>query len=68
MSSVCQLSQPPVYTYSRDFTNHITDTPEKYENAPISLQLIANRYQDEMLLEAGEYMIEKAGLPWVDYI
>ena len=45
-----------------------TDEPERYKNAPISLQLVANRYQDEMLVEAAEYIMEKIEAPWVKYV
>jgi amidase len=44
------------------------DEPEKYKNAPVSLQLVANRYQDEMLIEAAEYILEKIEAPWVKYV
>jgi amidase len=30
--------------------------------------MIANRYQDEMLLEAAEYLMEKIEAPWVKYV
>jgi amidase len=30
--------------------------------------LVANRYQDEMLVEAAEYIMEKIEAPWVKYV
>ncbi|KAF2795688.1 amidase [Melanomma pulvis-pyrius CBS 109.77] len=52
----------------RDAWNYEIYDADKYKNAPISLQLVANRYQDEMLVEAAEYILEKAGAPWVEYV
>ncbi|KAF2709609.1 putative glutamyl-tRNA amidotransferase subunit A [Pleomassaria siparia CBS 279.74] len=52
----------------KDKWNHELYDADKYRNAPISLQLVANRYQDEMLIEAGEYILEKIGAPWVKYV
>ncbi|KAI0482954.1 amidase [Xylariaceae sp. FL0804] len=36
---------------------------EGYEGAPISLQLVARRYEDEKLLSALETLLDAAGLP-----
>lgn len=41
-----------------------TDDPEKYIDAPISLQLVGRRYEDEKVLEALELITEVAGLPF----
>ena len=41
-----------------------TDKPETYVDAPISLQLVGRRYEDEKLIEALEMMSEVAGLPF----
>ena len=39
------------------------DKPETYVDAPISLQLVGRRYEDEKLIEALEFMTEAAKLP-----
>jgi Asp-tRNA(Asn)/Glu-tRNA(Gln) amidotransferase A subunit family amidase len=44
------------------------DEPERYINAPISLQLVGRRYEDEKVVEAMEYIQDKLGLPWADYV
>ena len=44
------------------------DHQERCKYAPVSLQLVANRYQDEMLIEAAEYIMEKIEAPWVKYV
>ena len=46
----------------------IVDDPEKYANAPISLQFVGRRYEDEKVIEAMEYIKEKIGLPFVEYV
>lgn len=43
-------------------TNGLTDDPERYADAPISLQLVGRRYEDEKLIEALEMMLEIAGM------
>jgi hypothetical protein len=40
------------------------DTPERYVDAPISLQLVGRRYEDEKVIEALEMITEAAGLPF----
>ncbi|KAJ4286271.1 hypothetical protein N0V90_013305 [Kalmusia sp. IMI 367209] len=42
--------------------------PEKYANAPVSVQLVGRRYEDEKVVEAMEYIEEKLGLPWAHYV
>lgn len=44
-----------------------TDEPEKYRDAPVSLQLVARRYEDEKLVEAMEYIEKSIGLPFEKY-
>lgn len=39
------------------------DTPETYVDAPISLQLIGRRYEDEKVVQAYEVIAQAAGLP-----
>lgn len=43
---------------------HILDDPEIYRGAPISLQLVGRRYEDEKVVEALEYITEKIKLPF----
>lgn len=38
--------------------------PEKYRDAPISLQLVGRRYDDEKVIEAMEMITQAAGLPF----
>ena len=44
------------------------DDPEKYANAPISVQLVGKRYEDEKVIEAMELIAEKAGLPRTKFV
>lgn len=46
------------------FYPHILDDPEIYQGAPISLQLVGRRYEDEKVIEALEYITEKIKLPF----
>lgn len=39
------------------------DDPSKYVDAPISLQLVGRRYEDEKVVEALEFMLKVAGMP-----
>lgn len=41
----------------------ILDAPERYLDAPISLQLIGRRYEDEKVLDAFEMIAKAAELP-----
>ena len=40
------------------------DEPSKYTDAPISLQLVGRRYEEEKLIEALEVITQVAGLPF----
>jgi amidase len=40
------------------------DDPERYADAPISLQLVGRRYEDEKVIEALEMTTEAARLPF----
>ncbi|KAF2655066.1 putative glutamyl-tRNA amidotransferase subunit A [Lophiostoma macrostomum CBS 122681] len=51
----------------KDKYNYELYEAEKYANAPISLQLVGRRYEDEKVVEAMEYIQEKLGLPWAEY-
>jgi amidase len=44
-------------------TYHVADDPSKYVDAPISLQLVGRRYEDEKLIEALELITQVASLP-----
>ncbi|KAK1814151.1 hypothetical protein LTR12_011429 [Friedmanniomyces endolithicus] len=48
----------------QDKYNYELYKPETYVDAPISLQLVGRRYEDEKLIEALEMMSEVAGLPF----
>jgi len=41
---------------------------EGYKDAPLSLQLIGRRYEDEKVIQALEIIKRETGLPFVDYI
>ncbi|KAF2741480.1 putative glutamyl-tRNA amidotransferase subunit A [Polyplosphaeria fusca] len=43
------------------------DNPENYANAPVSLQLVGRRYEDEKVIEAMEYIQEKIGSPFAKF-
>ncbi|KAL9013814.1 MAG: hypothetical protein Q9173_001507 [Seirophora scorigena] len=51
-----------------DAFNHHLYEPEKYLGAPISLQLIGRRYEDEKVIQAMELIQEKIGLPFTTYV
>lgn len=42
--------------------------PEKYRGAPISLQLVGRRYEDEKVLEAMTFIQDKIGLPFANFM
>ncbi|CAK4029048.1 related to vitamin D3 hydroxylase-associated [Lecanosticta acicola] len=47
----------------RDAYNYNLYEPEKYRDAPISLQLVGRRYEDEKLIEALEMILETYKTP-----
>ncbi|CZT16608.1 related to vitamin D3 hydroxylase-associated protein [Ramularia collo-cygni] len=47
----------------QDAYNHNLYDPAKYADAPISLQLVGRRYEDEKVIEALEFMLRVAGIP-----
>jgi Asp-tRNA(Asn)/Glu-tRNA(Gln) amidotransferase A subunit family amidase len=52
-----------------DLTDGVTlDDAVKYANAPVSIQLVGRRYEDEKVVEAMEYLQEELGLPWAEYV
>ncbi|KAK4694244.1 amidase, partial [Lecanoromycetidae sp. Uapishka_2] len=42
--------------------------PEKYKGAPVSLQLVGRRYEDEKVVEALELIKESIGLPFAQFV
>ena len=42
----------------------MVDDPESYVDAPISLQLVGRRYEDEKVVEALELIMKAADLPF----
>ncbi|KAL8995184.1 MAG: hypothetical protein Q9169_005043 [Polycauliona sp. 2 TL-2023] len=51
----------------KDAFNYGLYEPERYRDAPVSLQLIGRRYEDEKVIEAFEYIKAQIGLPFVTY-
>lgn len=49
---------------SRGLLTCVVDEPSKYIDAPISLQLVGRRYEEEKLIEALEVITEVASLPF----
>ncbi|MCJ1471755.1 hypothetical protein MMC13_000395 [Lambiella insularis] len=49
-----------------DFNYKLYD-PEKFHGAPVSLQLVGRRYEDEKVLDILGYIKEKTGLPFATY-
>jgi amidase len=47
-----------------EYADYITDDPSRYTDAPISLQLVGRRYEEEKLIEALEMITEVASLPF----
>jgi hypothetical protein len=47
----------------QDEFNHRLYSPETYVDAPVSLQLVGRRYEDEKVFEALEFMLEVIRLP-----
>ncbi|KAF1973004.1 amidase [Bimuria novae-zelandiae CBS 107.79] len=52
----------------QDAYNHSLYSPEKYANAPVSVQVVGRRFEDEKVVEAWAYVQEKLGLPWAEYV
>ncbi|PSN70225.1 putative glutamyl-tRNA amidotransferase subunit A [Corynespora cassiicola Philippines] len=50
----------------KDKYNYELYSPKKYLNAPVSLQLVGRRYDDEKVIETWEYIKEKIGLPFAE--
>lgn len=42
--------------------------PEKFKGAPISLQLVGRRYEDEKVVEALDFIKEQIGLPFAQFV
>lgn len=42
--------------------------PEKYNGAPVSLQLVGRRYEDEKVVEVMEFIQTKLGLPFAKFV
>ncbi|KAL6716404.1 hypothetical protein ACLMJK_005971 [Lecanora helva] len=53
----------------KDKENHQlwSSGPEKYQGAPVSLQLVGRRYEDEKVLEAMSFIEETIGLPFTEF-
>lgn len=44
------------------------ERPEVFKGAPVSLQLVGRRYEDEKVVEAMEFVKEAVGLPFVEFV
>ncbi|KAF2021962.1 amidase [Aaosphaeria arxii CBS 175.79] len=51
----------------KDKENHELYNAQEYEAAPVSIQLVAKRFQDEKLIEAMDLIKEKVGLPFASF-
>lgn len=52
-----------VVTYLNELANFgWTDDPESFRDAPLSLQVVGKRYEDEKVFEALKIIVEAAGL------
>ncbi|KAI9702416.1 MAG: hypothetical protein M1836_000895 [Candelina mexicana] len=49
----------------KDEYNHRLYKPSRYQDAPVSLQLVGRRYEDEKVLEVLEFIKNQIGLPFV---
>ncbi|KAI9794120.1 MAG: hypothetical protein M1835_006801 [Candelina submexicana] len=49
----------------KDEYNYKLYEPSRYQDAPVSLQLVGRRYEDEKVLEALEFIKNRIGLPFV---
>jgi amidase len=45
----------------------LADDPEKFDGLPISLQLVARRFEDEKVVAVLEYIKREIGLPFVEF-
>jgi len=52
---------------AQDEFNHKLYSPEVYVDAPVSLQLVGRRYDDEKVFEATEFIKQAVGLPFVAF-
>ncbi|KAF2264335.1 amidase [Lojkania enalia] len=52
----------------KDRYNYEFYEPEKFANAPVSLQLVGRRYDDEKLIEVMEYIQKSIGLPFTNFV
>lgn len=52
----------------KDAFNYDLYEPEKYRDAPVSLQLIGRRYEDEKVIQAMEYIRSKVSLPFTTFV
>ncbi|KAF2110166.1 amidase signature domain-containing protein [Lophiotrema nucula] len=52
----------------KDAYNYDLYTPEKYAGAPVSLQWVGRRYDDEKIIEAVDYIKEKIGMPFAEFV
>ncbi|KAL9609025.1 MAG: hypothetical protein Q9204_009187, partial [Flavoplaca sp. TL-2023a] len=51
----------------KDAFNYRLYEPEVYRDAPLSLQLIGRRYEDEKVIEALDHIKAQIGLPFTTF-
>ncbi|KAH7048395.1 amidase signature domain-containing protein [Macrophomina phaseolina] len=51
----------------QDDFNHKLYEPETYRDAPVCLQLVGRRFEDEKVLQAMEHIVEKTGVPFAGF-
>lgn len=51
-----------------EFNYKLYEDPSLYTDAPVSLQLVGRRYEDEKVVQALEFIKEKIGLPFAEYV
>ncbi|KAF4541784.1 Acetamidase [Lasiodiplodia hormozganensis] len=51
----------------QDAFNHQLYDPEVYRDAPVCLQLVGRPFDDEKVLQAMEYIVDKTGVPFAGF-
>ncbi|KAK5170787.1 hypothetical protein LTR04_003675 [Oleoguttula sp. CCFEE 6159] len=46
----------------------VSDEPEEYTDAPVSLQLVGRKYEEKKIMEALELIKERTGLPLAKFV
>lgn len=71
MTKIDQEKDVPLQDFkpmsSQDEWNHSMYSPERFVDAPVSLQLVGRRYDDEKIFEAFEFIRNAIGLPFAAF-